>query len=165
MKTRIQIFLILVALFTGGSLMAQSKSDKLFDTFRNKPGVIYFAFNKSMDDAFNIDLDEEGKTVEGDIQEIRFMTYNPGKGQLGVKEFCRKSSNLLPSAYKLVEIDEGDHAQIWMLGNSKKAKEFHVLVGGDGESDLCFWISFYGDFEVKDLDGIKEMGMEMSARK
>lgn len=165
MKTRRSIFIILVTLFAGGNLMAQSKSDKLFDTFRNKPGVIYFAFNKSMDDAFNIDLDDEGKTVEGDIQEIRFMTYNPEKGQLGVKEFCRKSSDLLPSAYKLVEIDGGDHAQIWMLGNSRKAKEFHVLVGGGDQSDLCFWISFYGDFDVNDLDGIKEVGLEMSARK
>lgn len=165
MKTSNCILIILIALFTGGSLMAQSKSDKLFDTFRNKPGVTYFAFCKNLDDAFNIDLDEKGKSVEGDISEIRFMAYNPDKGQLEVKEFCRKSSDLLPPAYKLVETDEADNAKIWMLGNNRKAKEFHVLIGGDETSDLCFWISFYGNFKVKDLDGIKEIGMEMTSHK
>ncbi|WP_163710760.1 DUF4252 domain-containing protein [Mangrovibacterium lignilyticum] len=163
MKTTNNILLLVALMFLSGSLAAQSKSDKLFDTFRNKPGVMYFAFSKNMNDAFNIDLDDEGKSVEGDLQEIRFMSYNPGKGELGVKEFCRKSSNLLPGAYKLVESDDSDDAKIWMLGNSKKAREFHVLISGDDATDMSFWISFYGDFKLKDLDGIKSISHEMAS--
>jgi len=165
MKTRNRFLLIFIALFLSAGLMAQSKSDKLFDTFRNKPGVTYFSINKNMEDTFNIDLDETGKSVDGDIKEIRFMCYNPDNGQLGVKEFCRKSSDLLPSAYKLVESDEEDHAKIWMLGNNKKAREFHILIGGDDSSDLSFWISFYGNFNVRDMDGIKGIGLEMTSEK
>ncbi|WP_372774808.1 DUF4252 domain-containing protein [Mangrovibacterium sp.] len=160
MKTKIS--LLLIALMMSGSLMAQSKSDKLFDTFRNKPGVMYFAFNKSMTDAFNIDLDEEGKNIEGDLSEIRFMTYTSEKGQLGMAEFCRKSADLLPSAYRLIETDDDDDAKIWMLGNGKKASEFHILIGGD-YSEVCFWISFYGDFKIDDLDGVKSISREMAS--
>lgn len=165
MKTMKTLILAFVLLVTATSLNAQSKSDKLYDTFQNKPGVTYFAINKSMESAFNISLDNIEKTVDGDLQEIRFMTYNPQKGQLGVKEFCRKSSNLLPAACELVETDNGDHARIWMYGNKRKATEFHVLVSGDESTDLCFWISFYGDFKLNDLDGIKELGLEMTSRK
>lgn len=165
MKTRKTFLLAFIVLMAATSLKAQSKSDKLYDTFQNKPGVTYFAINKSIDSAFNLDLKDKEKTIEGNLQEIRLMTYNPDKGQLGVKEFCRKSANLLPSAYKLVETDQGDHAQIWMLGNKKNAKEFHILVSGNEATDMCFWASFYGDFKMKDLDGIKEIGLEMTSRK
>lgn len=165
MKTRNTVTILFVALMLISTMgWAQSKSDRLFETFRNKPGVTYFAFNKQMTDAFNIDLDEEGKTIEGDVQEIRFMSYNPEKGQLDKNDFIQKSGKLLPASYKLVELDENDDddATIWMLGNKRKAKEFHILVKGDDNDSMAFWISFYGDFNVRDLDGIKSVGLEMA---
>ncbi len=165
MKTKNSPILLVIALLLISSVSwAQSKSDRMFETFRNKPGVTYFAFNKQMTDAFNIDLDDEGKTLEGDVHEIRFMSYNPEKGQLDHNEFVRKSESMLPSEYKLVELDDNDDedATIWMLGNRKKATEFHILVKGDHDDSMSFWISFYGDFKIKDLDGIKTIGLEMA---
>lgn len=162
MKTITGFILTLFVLLTAPALMAQSKTEKLYDAFRNKPGVSYFAFSKDLTNAFNIDLDDEGKNIEGDINEIRLLTYNPNKGQLSNIEFLKKTSGLLPSSCKLVETDADDNAKIWMLGNRKKASEFHILIGGDNAESMSFLISFYGDFKVKDLDGLKAMGHEMA---
>ena len=148
------------------SLFAQSKSDRLFDTFRNKPGVTYFDFTKDMQDAFNIDLNE-GKTLTGDLHEIRFMTYNPQKGQLDGQDFLRKAVGLLPGAYdKLVSVDDENDAEIYVLGNKRKAKEFHVFVHNESSEGRQFVVSFYGDFDIKkDMDGIREIGLSMSGEK
>ena len=164
MKTRNAVLCLLVLLLAfGQSLVAQSKSDRLFDHFRDKPGVSYFSINKSFKDAFDLDLDDGGKTIEGDIHEIRLMSYNPEKGAFSTSEFMRKSTGLLSPAYKLVESDDDDDAKIWMLGNRKKASEFHILIVGDNPQSMSFWVAFYGDFDIKDLDGIKTMGHEMAS--
>ena len=163
MKTITSFILILFALLTAPALMAQSKTEKLYDAFRNKPGVSYFAFSKDLTNAFNIDLDDEGKTVEGDINEIRLLTYNPNKGQLSNNGFLKKTADLLPPSCKLVETDADDNAKIWMIGNRRKATEFHILIGGDTPGSMSFLISFYGDFDIKDLDGLKATGKEMAS--
>lgn len=159
----IQTLFVVCLLLASTAAMAQSKCDKLFDTFQNKPGVTYFAFNKSMTDAFNIDLDEEGKTIKGDLNEIRFMSYNPEKGQLTGAEFIRKATGLLPGAYdRIVEVDDENNAEIWMLGNKRKASEFHVFIRNESDDDMQFLISFFGDFDVKDVEGIRKIGLNLS---
>lgn len=145
--------------------MAQSKSEKLYDAFRNKPGVSCFAFSKEMTDIFDIDLSEKGKTIEGDISEVRLLTYNPEEGELSSSDFFRKSANLMPSSCKLVESDEDDNAKIWMEGTRHRASEFHILIGGDDPQSMSFLISFYGDFDIKDLEGIKSVGHGMATDK
>lgn len=162
----IKILLILIFLAPVGILFAQSKSDKLFDTFRDKPGVTYFAINKSMSDAFDIDLDDEGKTIKGDLNEIRFLSYNPHKGSLSGSEFMQKLSKMLPAAYdRIVEVDDENDAEIWMLGNKRKASEFHVFIKNDSDDDTQFLISFFGDFDIDDVEGVKEMGLNFSLDK
>lgn len=162
MKTNFSLILSFVLLLSAPGLLAQTKTEKLYDAFRNKPGVSYFAFSKDMADVFNLDLDEEGKTIEGDISEVRLLTYNPEKGQLSNDDFLKKSAGLMPSSCKLVETDDADNAKIWMEGNRQKASEFHILIGGDNPQSMSFLISFYGDFDIKDLEGIKAVGHEMA---
>ncbi len=146
--------------------MGQSKSEKLFDTFRNKPGVSYFAFTKSMTDAFNIDLDDEGKTIKGDLNEIRFLSYNPQKGNLNGPDFITKAAGLLPGSYnRIVEVDSENNAEIWMLGNKRKATEFHVFIRNESNEDNQFLISFYGDFDIDDVEGVREIGLSLSVDK
>lgn len=154
---------MLFLLASAGTVLAQSKSDKLFDTFRNKPGVTYFAFTKNMNDAFNINLDDEGKTIKGDLNEIRFMSYNPKKGGLHGTDFVRKASGLLPGSYdRIVEVDDDSDAEIWMLGNKRKASEFHVFIKNDSDDDMQFLISFFGDFDIDDVEGVREIGLSLS---
>ena len=160
-QTKLTLTILLMVACT--ALFAQSKSDRLFDTFKNKPGVSYFDFNKNMQDAFNIDLDE-GKTITGDLHEIRFMAYNPEKGELDGHEFLRKAIGLLPAAYdRLASVDDESNLDIFVLGKKHKAKEFHVLVHNDSPNGRQFVVSFYGDFDLKkDVDGLREISISMS---
>lgn len=165
MKTLRILFLSLIVL--GSTVaMGQSKSDKLFDAFRNKPGVSYFAFTKSMTDAFNIDLDDEDKTIKGDLNEIRFMSYNPQKGDLNGADFISKAAGLLPGSYdRIVEVDSENNAEIWMLGNKRKASEFHIFIRNESNDNNQFLISFYGDFDIDDVEGVREIGLSLSVDK
>lgn len=165
MKSLKTIFIGLIILASTVAV-GQSKSDRLFDAFRNKPGVSYFAFTKSMTDAFNIDLDDEAKTIKGDLSEIRFLSYNPKKGNLNGPDFITKAAGLLPGAYdRIVEVDSENNAEIWMLGNKRKASEFHVFIRSESNDDNQFLISFYGDFDIDDVEGVREIGLSLSVDK
>ncbi len=144
---------------------AQSKSDRIYDAFSNKDGVTNFTFTKNITDAFNIDLgdDDDEKNVTGDLHQIRFMTYNPKKGELTGSEFTKKAVKMLPSKYKMYVDDEGDSdAEIWLLGGKKKFRECHVFLTNQEEDQMRFVVSFYGDFTVNDLDGLKKAGRGFS---
>lgn len=162
MKT-VKITMASLFLIISVVVMAQSKSNKLFDTFRNKPGVSYFAFNKDMQSAFNIDLDS-GNTISGDLKEVRFLSYNPHKGSLSGNDFMHKAIGLLPRSYKqLLSVDDDSDTEVWMLGNKRKASEFHVFVHNSSSEDMQFVVSFYGDFDIKeDLESIREISLSMS---
>jgi len=160
MKT-IASVVLLCLVFSLSGVYAQSRADQIFDTFRNKPGITYFAFSKDMKDAFNIDLEDEGEEIKGDLNEIRLLTYNPAKGKLSSDGFMKKAIDMLPESYKHLKTDDGD-AEIWMLGNKKKASEFHVFIANKEHDGLCFLISFYGDFFMDDAEGIKNMGTSLS---
>lgn len=160
-KSSIITLLIICLMAAASGLFGQSKSDKLFDAFRNKDGFTYFAFNKSMKDAFNIDLDDE--TITGDLHEIKFLSYNPQKGSFSGPSFINKATGLLPSAYDKLKLEgEDNDAVIWKLGNKKKVSEYHVFIKNESPSDRHFLISFFGDFDVNDADGIKEIGLSFS---
>ena len=160
--TPVKIMAVLCLMVACTGLFAQSKSDKVFETFKNKPGVSYFAITKSINDAFNIEL-EEGKNISGDLREIRLMSYNPMKGNISGPEFMSKASGLLPSAYsKIVKTDDENDAEIWMLGNKKKASEFHVFIKNDALNGNQFLVSFFGKFDIDDVDKVREIGMSLS---
>ena len=145
---------------------AQSKSDKMYDAFVNKDGISSFTFSKNMIDAINLDLGENGdeKTVTGDLHQIRFMSYNPEKGDLTGSDFIEKVIGYLPkSAYKKYEDDEEDsNTEIWLMGGKKKFQECHVFVKNESEDQMQFVVSFYGDFTVNDLKKLRKTGKDFS---
>ena len=161
-KTTLVSILVLVATFL---LNAQSKSDKIYDVFSGKDGVSNFSFSKNMIDAIDIDLgDEDEKNVTGDLHRIRFMSYNPKKGSLNGPDFTQKVIAFLPSQYKkYVDEDEDDSdVIIYLLGGKKKFTECHVFVTNEKEEQMRFIVSFFGDFTVNDLDGLKKTGKGFS---
>jgi len=145
---------------------AQSKADKIYDAYEGKDGVNSFTFTKNMTDAFNIDLGDDGETkeVSGDLHKIRFMSYNPEKGEMSGKEFIREAVSMLPPKYTKYE-DDDDHdstAEVWLLGDKKKYSECHIFIWSDNPSGNSLLVSFYGDFTVNDLDALKATGKGFS---
>ena len=165
MKT-ITTILSTVILLVSQLVSAQSKSDKMYDVFDNKDGISNFSFSKNMIDAINIDLGENGdeKKVTGDLHQIRFMSYNPEKGDLSGSDFIEKVIGYLPkSAYKKYEDDEEDsNTEIWLMGSKKKFQECHVFVKNESEDQMQFVVSFYGDFTVNDLVKLRKTGKDFS---
>lgn len=143
----------------------QSKSDKMYHAFEGEDGVTNFSFSKSMMDAIDIDLgdDDDERNVTGDLKEIRFLSYNPEKGRLTGQEFIQKAISLLPRSYKKYEEDGDDSdAEIWLLGSKRKYKECHLFVKNENGKGNRFIVSFYGDFKVDDIGGLKKAGREFS---
>lgn len=165
MKIIAKIFFIIGFLLATLLLSAQSKSDKIYDTFANKPGITNFSFTKNMIDAIDIDLGDDGneRNVSGNLNEVRFISYNPEKGQLSGDEFIKKAVSMLPRSYKKYEDDDSNSdTEIWLLGRKKRYKECHLFVKNENEKGNRFIVSFYGDFKVDDLDGLKEAGKGFS---
>lgn len=145
---------------------AQSKSYKMYDAFANKDGVLSFTFSKNMVDAINIDLEEDGdkKSVTGDLQQVKFMSYNPEKGKLTGDEFRQKIAEYLKKSdcYRYAGKESDEEAEIWLSGGKKKFTECHVIVVNDDNNDLQFIVSFYGDFNVNDIKSLKRSGAKIS---
>ena len=164
MKTIAKIFFIIGFLLATLLLSAQSKSDKIYNTFEGKPGITNFSFTKNMIDAIDIDLGEEDneRNVTGDLKEIRFLSYNPEKGQLSGQEFIEKAIKMLPRSYKKYDGDNDSDTEIWLLGRRNKYKECHLFVKNENGEGNRFIVSFYGNFNVEDLDGLKKAGRDFS---
>lgn len=144
---------------------SKSKSDKMYDNLSDKEGVTHFLIKKNMSDAFNINFgDDENKNVSGDLNSIRFISYNPEKGEYSGNEFIREAIGYLPkSSFKKFENDnENDNAEIWLLGNKRKYKECHIFIKNENPEQRQFIVSFYGDFLVEDIDELKEVGENIS---
>ncbi len=167
MKT-ITTVLTAVLLFLSQISGAQSKSDKMYNAFSNIDAVTSFTFSKNMIDAIDIDLGENGdeKNVTGDLHQIRFMSYNPEKGDFSGPEFLEKAKAYLPKlTYQKFEDDDDDSdAEIWLMGGKKKFQECHVFVQNENSNQLQFVVSFYGDFTVNDLERLKKTGKDFSEK-
>ncbi|HBL74709.1 MAG: hypothetical protein A2W90_24195 [Bacteroidetes bacterium GWF2_42_66] len=153
--------LLLLFLIVSGIATAQSKSYKIYDSFSEMDGVSQFSFSKNMLDVVNIDLDDEGKTITGDLYEIRFLSYNPQKGEMNGSQFTKKAMALLPSSYSKIDIEDDD-VEAWMLGNKKKATEFHLFIKNDSPESMHFLVSFYGNFNIDDMDKLTHIGIDLS---
>lgn len=165
MKTITTLLFTLGLLLAGLLASAQSKSDKMYDTFANNDGITSFSFSRDMIDAIDIDLgDEDEQNVTGDLHRVRFMSYNPEKGSLKNSEFTKKAIALLPGKYKKYEDDDDDDsdAEIYLLGGKKKYSECHVFITSENSEGNCFVVSFFGDFNVNDIDKLKSQGQNMS---
>ena len=167
MKTLTTI-LTAVLLFLSQISGAQSKSDRMYNSFSNNDAITSFTFSKNMIDAIDIDLGENGdeKNVTGDLHQIRFMSYNPEKGDLSGSEFLEQAKGYLPKmSYKKFEDDNEDsNAEIWLMGGKKNFQECHVFVRNEDENQLQFVVSFYGDFTVNDLEKLRKTGKDFSEK-
>lgn len=167
MKT-ITTVLTVALLFLSQISGAQSKSDKMYNAFSSDDAVTSFTFSKNMIDAIDIDLGENGdeKNVTGDLHQIRFMSYNPEKGELSGSEFLEQAKGYLPKiSYKKFEDDDEDsNAEIWLMGGKKNFEECHVFVRNEDEKQLQFVVSFYGDFTVNDLEKLRKTGKDFSEK-
>jgi hypothetical protein len=161
------IFLAFATAYFAG---AQSKSDRMYDAFENKDGVSTFSFSKSMLDLIDLDLGDDGneRNVTGDLHRIRFMSYNPEKGEISGAEFIENAIALLPAHYKKYiddDIDDDEQAEIWLLGKKNKFKECHIFIHNNDANQMRFIVSFYGDFTVNDLKKLKQTSEDFSENK
>lgn len=165
MKTITTIFSAVILLISQ-MVFAQSKSDKMYDTFANKDGISSFSFSKNMIDAINIDLGEDGdeKSVTGDLHQIRFMSYNPAKGSLSGTDFIERAIGYLPKLdyFKYEDNEQDKDTEIWLMGGKRKFQECHVFLRNENENQMKIIVSFYGDFTVNDLKKLRKTGKEFS---
>ena len=103
-----------------------------------------------MVDAINIDVGEDGdeQKVTGDLHQVRFMSYNPKKGELTGSEFTNKAISYLPkTSYKKYDgNDTDDDTEIWLLGRKKKFSECHVFTGNNNEKTVFGITEFFDHF-------------------
>ncbi|MCL4481402.1 MAG: hypothetical protein M1445_02045, partial [Bacteroidetes bacterium] len=92
---RVGILIAMLLAFLSG--FGQSKSQKIYDQYPKEVGFTYLTFSKSMIDALNLNMDEEGKKITGDFLECRILIYNAEKGNL--KHFSEDVSKELSSLH------------------------------------------------------------------
>jgi hypothetical protein len=163
---RVGILIAMLLAFLSG--FGQTKSQKIYDHYPKEAGFIYFSFSKSMIDAMNLNMDEEGKKITGDFQECRVLIYNAEKGNL--KDFSANVSKELGSLHyeQVHPKDEKptDEAEFWIEGKGNKVTECHIILGKKGNrggnSNSSLLISFYGNFKVEDLNKLEKIGQKQS---
>ena len=151
----VMVALILSAITGSG----QSRSYRIFDEFSNHDGFTYMAFSKSMIDAVNLKLDDENKKITGDLNEIRILIFNREKSNLGSSLPKMISDRFNKLNYKNVEPKDAQGSgdvEFWIEGDSKKVKECHIIVKESSDNQFSCLVSFYGNFDVKDLDRLEK---------
>jgi hypothetical protein len=160
---RIGILVAMLLSFLSG--FGQTKSQKIFDHYAKEAGFTYFSFSKSMIDAMNLNLDEEGKRITGDFQECRILIYNSEKGT--EKDLSKALSSELNSLrYEQVHPKgekPSDDAEFWIEGKGDKVSECHILIGNKGDDhNSTLMVSFFGNFKVDDLKKLEKIGQKQS---
>lgn len=145
--------------FLSGS--GQTRAQKIYDHYSREAGITCISFTKSLIDAMNLDLDDDGKKITGDFQECRVMMYDAEKGKLAnfaeqlSKEFgSLRYEEIHPKGQK-----PDDDVRFWIEGKGKTVTECHIVIGNkhsDKNSSLV--ISFFGNFKVEDLHKLEKIG-------
>ena len=103
------------------------------------------------------------KQLPGDLHEIRLLSYNPDKGVMSGPQFIKKAVGMLPFSYDKLDLeDDNDGLEAWMLGNKRKASEFHLFIKSDNPESMHFLVSFYGNFNIDDMDKLTHIGIDLS---
>jgi hypothetical protein len=160
---RIGILVAMLLSFLSG--FGQTKSQKIYDRYTKEAGFTYFSFSKSMIDAMNLNLDEDGKKITGDFQECRILIYNAEKGS--IQHLSEKLSGELSTLrYEQVHPkgEKSDNeAEFWIEGKGDRVYECHIILGNKGEnSNSSLLVSFYGNFKVEDLNKLEKIGQHQS---
>ncbi|MCD6355385.1 MAG: hypothetical protein J7L95_07535, partial [Prolixibacteraceae bacterium] len=59
-----------------------------------------------------------------------------------------------------VDDDEDSDVEIWLLDGKKKFTECHVFTTNEQNAQRRFVVSFYGNFNVNDIENLKKTGKE-----
>jgi hypothetical protein len=144
-----KITLILLTAFISLQLMASigGGSNKIYEQLKSQNDCFSLSLSKEMIDAFDIDLDLNGKEkwVTGDFKEGRFLVINDYKNGSNVKKMFQKEG------YELINLDDANvesDNEIYLLvsRNGKKVSEAHFIVTNDDNTVL---LSIYGDMKVE----------------
>lgn len=160
---RIGILVAMLLSFLSG--VGQNRAQKIYDHYSHEAGVSSFSFSKTLIDALNMDMDEEGKKITGDFQECKVLIYNAEKGNL--IRFSKQISGELKSLrYEQVhpkgEKTEDD-VEFWIEGSGKTVTECHIVIGDKGDrQNSSLLVSFYGNFKVEDLKKLEKIGQKQS---
>lgn len=156
---RISIF-ITVALFNIFVANGQSSvSDKLYDFLKNQEGVSLLSFSKSMIDMvdMNIGKDEDGKKVIGPLNEVRVAICKRGDAtESKIADYLKKSP------FQEVDMEDknkGEELKVYVQRKGRTIQECHVTIPG---SDKLILVSFYGEFKVEDVDGLRKSAVNIS---
>lgn len=165
MKILIKLGILLAMMLSSLFGLAQSQSNRLYDMFEGKDGVVSIGFSKSVIKPFEVFIDEDTKKVIYNMEKIRFMSYNEKKGDLDAyKGYERFQKELKGSGYfeidpeeinsKDANIDLQFDDEVKLIGHGKKdiMDEFHIVTF---DNELCLIFSFYGKITIED---IKEFG-------
>lgn len=141
---------------------AQNKTEKIFDMYSGKAGVITLSFNKSVVEPLEIFLDEDSKRVLLKMKNVKLLIYNQTKGDFLAQEVFNRISDEFTGG-KYFEIDpnnidcenfsiktdsKSDQVRIIGHGMSNSMDEFHMLIYDNGSTML---FTFIGDITVEDL--------------
>ncbi|MGF7140379.1 DUF4252 domain-containing protein [Roseimarinus sediminis] len=162
MKTLIQLGIILAMTLSSLLGFSQSQSDKIYDLFSGKDGVVNLSFSKSVIKPLEVFIDEDTKKVIYKMDKIKMLSYNERKGSLFADEvFERMLEQLDGKGYFTIDPDEvsndnchitldDDDDRLVFIGHGQRHNmdEFHMLLHDD-EMSLLF--SFYGDITIEDL--------------
>jgi hypothetical protein len=149
-----KIIITLLAITLPLFLMAQTKGEKIHETYSNLEGFSSFSFAGSFlkDLDFDLDEDELEKNITGDCKNIQFLSY---KHQTGDETKFKKivsselsKGNSYAEVLKEKEKDHSDEIHFFAKGKGKKFSEFHILHSNKNRTSL---VSFYGDFRVEEL--------------
>ncbi|MFA9392872.1 MAG: hypothetical protein ACERKD_23895 [Prolixibacteraceae bacterium] len=163
MKIFIKLGILLAVMLSSLLGIAQSKSDKAYDMFAGKEGVLTFSFSKSALKPFEIFIDDDTKKVIYRMEKVRFLLYNENKGELSaLNVYNRLKSEVNGREYFEIdpneldcnscEFNNYDNITLYGHGNRYKMDEFHLVIFDD---EISLLLSFYGDITVDDL---KELG-------
>lgn len=153
---------MIIASLTG---FGQGRAQKLFDRFNNEAGFTSFSFSKTLIDAMNLNLDEEGKKITGDFQECKVLIYNPEKGK--IKRLDRELSKELNAMHYEQVHPKGeksdDNAEFWIEGTGDLVTECHIILGNNKDAaNSTLLVSFYGRFKVQDLKKLERIGQRQA---
>jgi hypothetical protein len=160
---RVGILVAMLLSFLSG--FGQTRTQKIYDHYSKESGFTYFSFSKSMIDALNMNLDEEGKKITGDFQECRILIYNAEKGN--TKNFYHEVSHEMGSLHYEQVHPKGeksdDEAEFWIEGKGNRVTECHIIISDKGDShNSSLLVSFFGNFKVEDLKKLEKIGQKQS---
>ncbi len=154
---RYSILVVLIGFVQTSIFSQENISNKMYNNLRDLDEVTYFSFSKNLIDIVDLDIDSDSddsaKKITGDINEIKVVIYKPDfKPENPFREKVLK--NLNKGDYDLVEEDDNDEdTEVWIHRKGKKIYECHIIFQGDQNGVL---LSFFGDFNVKDVKKLKE---------